>query len=106
MRSLRMPGEPGLRSISQTEQAQSERGVLAFPAMGTLAFRRSTWDFWSGPVLAVGSAFPPGSCSVPHGSSLPGGAGLANLPGAAANRIRRRHDRLRLTRTPSRKRSP
>ena len=25
----------------------------AFPAMGTLALRRSTWDFWPGPVRAV-----------------------------------------------------
>jgi hypothetical protein len=52
MRSLRMPGEPGLRSISQTGRADL-REALAFPATGTLAFRRSTWDFWPGPVLAV-----------------------------------------------------
>ena len=78
--------------------------------------RRSTWDFWPGPVLAVipSSAFakasaelrePPvcdlfvkasrGSLGSPsgivrlssHGSSLPGGAGLADLPGAVASRI-------------------
>jgi hypothetical protein len=36
----------------------------------------------------------------PHGSSLPGGAGLANLPGAAANRIGDATASLRLTGTP------
>jgi len=81
--------------------------------------RRSTWDFWPGPVLAVlpSSAFAKGfggqgaarlrplskasrgSLGSPsgivrlssHGSSLPEGAGLADLPGAVASRIRGRH---------------
>src|SRR5262249_54574004 len=35
----------------------------------------------------------------PHGSSLPGGSGLANLPGAVANRIGDATASLRLTRT-------
>ena len=88
--------------------------------------RRSTWDFWPGPVLAVVPAFAEASAGKParaqssgmgtarlgplakasrgslgspsgivrlssHGSSLPGGAGLAGLPGTVASRIRRRH---------------
>ena len=107
---MRRSGKPNLR-----------RGALRYPATGTLAFRRSTWDFWPGPVLAVvppslklRRASPPepdsvdwnhpsdasfkasrGSLGTPsgivrlssHGSSLPGGAGLASLPGAVANRI-------------------
>jgi hypothetical protein len=38
---LRKPGKPGLHEAS------------CVPSDGTLAFRRSTWDFWPGPVLAV-----------------------------------------------------
>jgi len=88
--------------------------------------RRSTWDFWPGPVLAVIGPPPPtafaregglrwsrgfggfrttrlkplakasrGSLGSPsgivrlssHGSSLPEGAGLADLPGTVASRI-------------------
>jgi hypothetical protein len=52
LRSLRTTAERGPRSISQTGRA-GLREALAFPATGTLAFRRSTWDFWPGPVLAV-----------------------------------------------------
>ena len=52
LRSLRTTGERGSRSISQTEQAQSARGVLRSQGRGR-SFRRSAWDFWPGPVLAV-----------------------------------------------------
>src|ERR1700681_1480909 len=38
---LRKPGKPGLHEAS------------CVPSDGTLAFRRSTWDFWRGRVLAV-----------------------------------------------------
>jgi hypothetical protein len=116
------------RAIDFTTRASRPglREASCVPSDGTLAFRRSTWDFWSGPVLAV---VPPAPSSggqarqrrqrrleppvrsllsklfgaarhalqdraatfMPRGSSLPGGAGLANLPGAAANRLRGRH---------------
>jgi hypothetical protein len=75
--------------------------------------RRSTWDFWPGPVLAVvlcprvadiGAArlrplceglsghlgSPSGIVRLSsHGSSLPEGAGLASLPGTVASRYPR-----------------
>ena len=112
--SIRKPGEPALRSLRTTGEPRAAidlrrpgnhpalREASCVPSDGTLAFRRSTWDFWPGPVLAVVSR-PPISRrrrGIPsgivrhstHGSSLPGGAGLANLPGAAANRLRGHHN--------------
>jgi hypothetical protein len=135
LRSLRTTGPPWLRSICANRAAKPDlrRGVLRNPATGTLALRRSTWDFWPGPVLAVvppwlklrrasrrahaSTRNRPSEASLkgfsgrlgmpsrivrlsPHGSSLPGGAGLANLPGAVANRIGDATAPLRLARTP------
>src|SRR6185369_16648060 len=55
LRSLRTTGPPWPRSIctNQASKPGLRRGVLRNPATGTLALRRSTWDFWPGPVLAV-----------------------------------------------------
>ena len=54
LRSLRTTGRPGRDRFAQTgREARLASRRLAFPAMGTLALRRSTWDFWPGPVLAV-----------------------------------------------------
>ena len=53
LRSLRTAGKPR-RAIDLRNRANpiaSRRP--AFPATETLALRRSTWDFWPGPVLAV-----------------------------------------------------
>jgi hypothetical protein len=97
---LRKPGKPGL-CVPHIGQARHAVEASCVPSDGTLAFRRSTWGFRPGPVLAVVSrppipwrrrGIPSGIVRrSPHGSSLPGGAGLANLPGAAANRLRGRH---------------
>jgi hypothetical protein len=49
---FRKPGKPGF--FSQNGQARRACGEAScVPSDGTLAFRRSTWDFWPGPVLAV-----------------------------------------------------
>ena len=49
---FRKPGKPGFFShIGQARHACGETPCV--PSDGTLAFRRSTWDFWPGPVLAV-----------------------------------------------------
>jgi len=66
---------------------------LAFPATGRSPFGAPRGISGPGPCLPLS-----GSPSrivrqphMPHGSSLPGGAGLANLPGAVANRLRGHH---------------
>ena len=53
LRSWRTTGEPGVRSICANRENPACVRRLAFPATGTLALRRSTWDFWPGPVHAV-----------------------------------------------------
>jgi hypothetical protein len=66
---------------------------LAFPATGRSPFGAPRGISGPGPCSPL-SGGPSGivrrPCST-HGSSLPGGAGLASLPGAAANRIRGHH---------------
>ena len=95
LRSWRTTGGPGVRSICANRASPACMRRLAFPATGRSPFGAPRGI--SGP--------GPGPCSplsgipsrivrqphMPHGSSLPGGAGLANLPGAAANRLRGRH---------------
>jgi hypothetical protein len=49
---LRKPGKPGL-CFPHIGQARHAVEASCVPSDGTLAFRRSTWDFWPGPVLAV-----------------------------------------------------
>ena len=120
--------DPACDRFAQTGQPPGLHEASCVPSDGTLAFRRSTWDFWPGPVLAVLRPPPPelreigtarlkplskasrgslGSPSgivrlSPHGSSLPEGAGLASLPGAAANRTRGHHSLARHSRIASR----
>jgi hypothetical protein len=45
--------DPTCDRFAHIGQARSALRRLAFPATETLALRRSTWDFWPGPVLAV-----------------------------------------------------
>ena len=77
---------------------------LAFPATGRSPFGAPRGISGPGPCSPLS-----GSPSrivrqphMPHGSSLPGGAGLANLPGAAANRFRGHHSLAPLYRIASR----
>ena len=66
---------------------------LAFPATGRSPFGAPRGISGPGPCSPLSgspSRIVRRPCST-HGSSLPGGAGLANLPGAAANRFRRHH---------------
>jgi hypothetical protein len=66
---------------------------LAFPATGRSPFGAPRGISGQGPCSPL-SGGPSRIVRRPHsthGSSLPGGAGLASLPGAAANRIRGHH---------------
>jgi hypothetical protein len=111
-----------------TSKANVRRDVLRNPATGTLAFTALHVGFlarararrYPSPAIAeamggIGTTrLQPlakasrGSLGSPsgivrlssHGSSLPEGAGLADLPGAVANRIGDATASLRLTRTP------
>jgi hypothetical protein len=68
---------------------------LAFPATGTLAFRRSAWDFWPGPVLAVvrhSLRDRAGNLICRTGHRYPEEQVSRTSPGAAANRIRGHHN--------------
>ena len=67
---------------------------LAFPATGRSPFGAPRGISGPGPCSPL-SGIPSRIVRqphMPHGSSLPGGAGLANLPGAAANRLRGHHN--------------
>jgi hypothetical protein len=89
----RVPGEPGLRSISQAGRAGLSEASCV-PSDGDARLSALHVGFLARARACRCPAFPPRSCGqphMPHGSSLPGGAGLANLPGAAANRIRGHH---------------
>jgi hypothetical protein len=87
-------GQP-TRLVLAAHRASPTCGVrrLAFPATGRSPFGAPRGISGPGPCSPLS-----GSPSrivrqphMPHGSSLPGGAGLANLPGAAANRFRGHH---------------
>ena len=88
----------------QTSPACMRR--LAFPATGRSPFGAPRGISGPGPCSPL-SGSPPRIVRRPystHGSSLPGGAGLANLPGAAANRLRGRHSLAPPCRIASRRR--
>jgi hypothetical protein len=102
LRSLRTTGEPGLRSISAHRASPKCVRRLAVPATGRSPFGAPRGISGPGPCSPL-SGGPSRIVRRPHsthGSSLPGGAGLASLPGAAANRIRGRHTSLRLAGSP------
>ena len=96
---------PGLRSIC-ANRATTRLVLAAHRASPTCGMRRLAFPATGrSPFGAPRGISGPGPCSplsgspsrivrqphMPHGSSLPGGAGLANLPGAAANRLRGHH---------------
>jgi hypothetical protein len=102
LRSLRTTGGPGVRSICANRASPACMRRLAFPATGRSPFGAPRGISGPGPCSPL-SGIPSRIVRqphMPHGSSLPGGAGLANLPGAAANRLQGHHSLARLTGSP------